>query len=86
MLIKLELDMPEKVLSAFSVGEEEVAPMLKKELAVYFFEKDILSFGQARELSGLCVWDFIELLKERKVPLHYDLLEYKEDLKTIREM
>jgi predicted HTH domain antitoxin len=32
------------------------------------------------------IWDFLELLRERKVPIHYDLKEYEEDLKTIQEL
>ncbi|MBE7546072.1 UPF0175 family protein [Candidatus Kuenenia sp.] len=51
-----------------------------------FFEKKLLSFGQARQFSGLSVWDFLEFLRERKIPLHYDLAEYEEDLETIREL
>jgi predicted HTH domain antitoxin len=46
----------------------------------------MLSFGQARRLSGLSVWDFLELLRKREVQLHYDIAELEEDLKTLREI
>jgi len=46
----------------------------------------VLSFGQARQLAELSVWDFLELLRERKVALHYGIPEYEEDLKTIQDL
>lgn len=56
-----------------------------KELAVSFFQRNMLSFGQARQLADLSLWDFLDLLRERKVPLHYNGSDYEEDLKTIQE-
>ena len=46
----------------------------------------MLSFGQARRLSGLSVWDSLELLRKREVQLHYDIAELEEDLKTLKEI
>ncbi|MCF6152549.1 MAG: UPF0175 family protein [Candidatus Kuenenia stuttgartiensis] len=86
MPIKYDIEIPERVIKALGLRESEVSETLKKELSVYFFEKKLLSFGQARQFSGLSVWDFLEFLRERKIPLHYDLAEYEEDLETIREL
>jgi predicted HTH domain antitoxin len=85
MPVKCEITLPDKILIALGLREEEIGDALKKELAVYFFQRNVLSFGQARQLSGLSVWDFLEFMKERKVPLHYGVYEYEEDLKTIKE-
>jgi predicted HTH domain antitoxin len=86
MLVKFEMSLPEKVLKALGLRESEAESGFKKEMAVYFFQRNLLSFGQARQLSGLSIWNFLELLRERKVPIHYDLREYEEDLKTIQEL
>ncbi len=86
MLVKCEITLPENIVKALGFREREVSNALKKELAVYFFERNLLSFGQARQLAALSVWDFLDFLRERKVPLHYDLSEYEEDLKTIQEI
>lgn len=86
MLVKCEITLPENIVKALGFREREVSDVLKKVLAVSFFERNLLSFGQARQLAALSVWDFLDLLRERKVPLHYDLSEYEEDLKTIQEI
>jgi predicted HTH domain antitoxin len=85
MLSKYEIEIPDQVVRALGLMDREVADSIKKELAIYYFQRNILSFGQARQLSTLSVWDFLEALRERKVPLHYTETEYEEDLKTIEE-
>lgn len=84
--IKCDLTLPEKVIKALGLEEQEIASTLKKELAVYFFQRNLLSFGQARQLSELSIWDFLDILRERKVPLHYGIPEYEEDLTSIQNL
>lgn len=84
MAVKCEIALPDVVLKALGIRESEAGSLCGKELAVYFFQRSVLSFGQARHLSGLSVWDFIDLLRERKVSFHYGVSDYEEDLKTIQ--
>ncbi len=42
------------------------------------------SFGKARELAGMTVWDFQLLLGSRKIPIHYDIQDYEDDVATLR--
>jgi len=86
MAIKCEILVPEKIVKALGFRESETGSKLKKELAVYFFQRDLLSFGQARQLAELSTWDFLDLLRERRVPLHYGIPEYEEDIKTVEEL
>ena len=83
---KYYVEIPEDTIKALGIPTQEVSSTIKKELAVYLFEKGRLSFGQARRLSGLSVWNFLELLRKREVQLHYDIAELEEDLKTLREI
>jgi len=83
---RFEITLPEKVLSFLGLPRKDLEKGLKRELAVHFFQSEVLSFGQARELSGMSVWDFIELLKDRKTSLHYGLLEYEEDSETVEKL
>ena len=84
MGVKCDIEISEYIVRALGIKKSEINDVLRQELAVSFFHRGLLSFGQARQFAGLTVWDFIELLRERKIPLRYDLLEYEEDLKTIK--
>ena len=56
---------------------------LKRELAIHLFQEGKLSFGKARELAGLTVWAFQQLLGSRDIPVHYDIQDYLEDQAAI---
>lgn len=86
MSIKCELSLPEYIITVLGISENEIESEIKHKLAVYLFQENKLSFGQARQLSEMNIWDFIDILRDHKIPLHYGLSEYEEDLKTITEL
>lgn len=59
---------------------------LRRELALYLFQQGKLSFGKAREMAGMTVWQFQQLLGARGIPVHYDVEEYQEDLGALQEL
>jgi len=56
----------------------------KKDYAVEQYRKGKFSFGQSVRFSGVGVWDFPILLKEKKVLFNYDIEDLEEDLKTLK--
>ena len=73
------LDIPSEVLHATRLTQEQ----LKAELAVHLFEQGKLSFGKARQLAGMDVYQFMQLLGSRDIPIHYDVEDYEDDLKAL---
>jgi predicted HTH domain antitoxin len=51
---------------------------IKRELALTLFQQGKISFGKARELAGMSVWAFQQLLGSREIPVHYDVEDYLE--------
>ncbi|MCX8027422.1 MAG: UPF0175 family protein [Thermodesulfovibrionales bacterium] len=86
MAIRCDIEIPEKVIQSLGISRDSISEVFKKELAAYFFEKRLLSFGQARQFSGLSVWEFIDFLRERKIPIQYSLTEYEEDSLVVEEL
>ena len=78
----MSLVIPDEILQATNMSEEE----MKQEVAVMLFEKDKLTLGQASRLAGMGKLSFQHLLASRKIPLHYDVAEFEEDLKTLEEL
>jgi predicted HTH domain antitoxin len=77
----VSIQVPREVLHAARMTADE----LKRELALYLFERGKLSFGKAREMADMTAWEFQLLLGSRGIPVHYGLPEYEEDLKTIKK-
>jgi len=75
------LELPRHLVDAAKVTPEE----LKTELAIHLYETRRLSFGYAREMANLSLWEFRQLLASRKISPHYDLSDLDEDMRTWAE-
>ena len=84
--MKIVLELPEEVIKTLNIPKNELSSELRIQLALYLYEKGKLSFGKARELAGLSVWEFMDRLKENQIPLKYDIIDFEEDLETIKEL
>ncbi len=80
------LELPDNCFNAMKAPPQEVPDRLKRELAIRLYDKDLLSFGKARELAGLSKWEFHELLGQEGINRHYDVDELEEDLKTLQDL
>lgn len=77
----ISVEIPREILHITRMTPQE----LKRELAIYLFQQGKLSFGKAREMAGMTVWAFQQLLGSREIPIHYDVENYEEDLATLKE-
>jgi len=82
MSLTVAIEIPQEVLHAARMTPEE----MKRELAVLLFQQGKLSFGKARELAGMTVWAFQQLLGSRGITVHYDVADYEEDLATLKAL
>ena len=76
------LQIPQDILDSARL----TVPELKVEMAVYLYAQGRLSIGKARELAGLSLWEFRQLLAWRRISPHYDETELDQDVATLREM
>ncbi len=77
----MTIEIPDDIFQATRLTEDE----LKQELAVILFQRDKLTLGQASSLSGMHRLQFQHLLASRKIPVHYGVAEFEEDLHPVRE-
>ena len=82
MSLTVSIEIPQEVLHAARMTPEE----MKRELAVLLFQQGKLSFGKAREMAGMTVWAFQQLLGSRGITVHYDVPDYEEDLATLKAL
>lgn len=73
------IEIPAEVVHATRMTLEE----MKLELALMLFQQGKLSFGKAREMAGLTVWELQLLLGQRKILVHYDVQDYVADRPAI---
>ena len=71
---------PDEILQAAHMTEDE----MRQEVAILLFQRERLTLGQASRLAGVGRLAFQHLLASRRIPVHYDLAEFEEDLATLR--
>jgi predicted HTH domain antitoxin len=76
------LEVSQDVLDSARLSPSE----LKVEMAVHLYAQRRLSIGKARELAGMALWEFRQLLASRRIPPHYDEADLDEDAATLREL
>jgi predicted HTH domain antitoxin len=72
----------DEVMDAAHITEPEV----RQELALTLFQQDRLTLGQASRLAEMGQLAFQALLADRRIPVHYGVEEFREDLETLRHM
>lgn len=76
------VEVPQDVLDSARL----TVPELKVELAVHLYAQGRLGVGKARELAGLSLWEFRQLLAARRIAPHYDESDFDKDLATLRDL
>jgi len=78
----MSLVIPDDVLRAANMSAVE----LRQEIAVLLFQQDKLTLGQASTFAGMSQLEFQRLLASRRIPVHYDVREFMDDLDTLRKL
>lgn len=55
-----------------------------REIAIQLYARKIFTFGQARRLANLSVWEFQQLLGQHQIERHHSETELAEDINAVR--
>ncbi len=58
----------------------------KEEFALKLYQDGEVSIGRAAEISSLNIWEFLDKLAEKKIPLNYDTDDFINDVKTVDKL
>ena len=82
--MSIQLHIPDSIAQALRLPPPEQQQQLMIELAMALYARGILSFGKARELSGLSKYELGLLLGKRSIPRHYTADDLHSDLDYAR--
>ena len=74
--------MPDKAAEGIGLSPE----LARLEMALGLFRDEKASLEQAAKLSGLSLPLFMKELGKRQIPLHYDVQDFEQDLKTLHKL
>ena len=73
---------PDDILQAARMSEAE----LKREIAIMLYQQKKISAGKARRLAGMNLIEFRREIASRGICVHYDVEDWKADLKTLEKL
>lgn len=76
--------MQDFIISAQTLHQLQISPTeLMVDLAVYLYDKERLTMGQAKKLAGLTQLQFQQELAKRNVFIKYDVEDFAKDMDTL---
>lgn len=56
---------------------------LRLEIAIVLFQQEKITLGTASQFAGMNQLEFNRILGSRKIPIHYGVEEFRQDLRTL---
>lgn len=76
----MSLTISDEIIRASGLSEQE----LLLEVILLLFQQNRISLGKASQLSGMTRLQFQHELATRKIPVHYDVEDFEQDLENLR--
>lgn len=74
------INIPDQALNSAKISSEE----LLLDFAIYLYEKEILSIGQARRMVEMDLISFQKALSKRDVFINFDVSDLEKDLANLK--
>ncbi|MGB5969833.1 MAG: UPF0175 family protein [Spirulinaceae cyanobacterium] len=75
----MSLVIPDEFLQTARISETD----LKLEIAILLFQQEKITLGTASQFAQMNQLEFQRVLGRRKIPNHYGVEEFRQDLKTL---
>ena len=76
----MSIAIPDDLLHAAHMSDGEI----KQEFALFLFQRDKLTLGQASRFAGMSHLEFQHLLASQHIPVHYGIQDLDDDIETLR--
>ena len=75
----MSLVIPDEFLQTAHISEAD----LKLEIAILLFQQEKITLGSASQFAGMNQLEFQRILGSRKIPIHYGVEDFRQDLRTL---
>ncbi len=75
----MSLSIPDEFLRMAHISEAD----LKLEIAILLFQQEKITLSTASQFSEMNQLEFQRILGDRKIPIHYDVEDFRQDLRTL---
>ncbi len=86
-VIKIEVELPEEIFLLLRRSKRDIGEDIRKAIALQLFQEHLISSGKAAELAGMCLSDFMDLTREKRIPwFDYTEEEVEKEIEEARKL
>ena len=78
----MKIEIPDNILLQSNLTEHD----LRVEMALFLYQKNILSLESASHFAGVDTYSFQKILGANKIPMHYTQQDLDDDLNILNEL
>ena len=67
------------------VRAKDLSKAVRELIALELYREGLISLGKAAEIAGLSLWEMMELMARKGVPIRYGPEDLEEDLRSLEE-
>ncbi len=84
--IRATIDLPRSILLLCKTRSKELPKLVKTSFILELYREGVISLGKAAEVLGVTKEGMSGILKDRGIPLNYDVGELEEDRRTWKRL
>lgn len=77
----MKIEIPNEVLQRSNLSEGA----LRLEFALFLYQRNIFTLESASKFAGIDSYQFQKKLGENKIPVHYTVKDFEDDVRTLNE-
>ncbi|MCZ7381199.1 MAG: UPF0175 family protein [Candidatus Methanoperedens sp.] len=82
----VSIDFPRDLVNIFKIREKEFPHKVRETLSVELYREGLVSIGKAAEIANVSIWEMLEILARKKIPLNYYSEDLEADIKTLEKV
>lgn len=82
----VSIDFPRDLINIFKIREKEFPHKVRETLSVELYREGLVSIGKAAEIAKVSIWEMLEILARKKIPLNYYSEDLEADIKTLEKV
>ena len=84
--LNIQFELPRMALAQAGLDLENISRDVKQMFAIFLYERKKVSLSKACELGGMTQWEFFEMNKIGKTPVHYSKEDLKKDMEKLADV
>ncbi len=82
----VSIDFPRDLINIFKIRDKDFPHKVRETLSAELYREGLVSIGKAAEIAKVSIWEMLEILARKKIPLNYYSEDLEADINTLKKV